>query len=637
MTLLGEPGTAINAWWLLSVVITGVFAALRSARATGARPSPWDSCTLRAPPVRVLPQRRPRQSRLPLRAPVALLCVRTARATREAVEGDPRRGAPGCTAQALSYVYYTFFSCVLLAAAGALGWLRTRRLATSCRGGRSPHRCSAPPRASSPASSTGSTGGTPSCTTRRPGLGTLGLKIRHLLVPIAEHPLPPLRALRGRRPRPASPVTTRTPSPDWGRWAPSASWMLLLRGGRAAGLARGDMTRTRRRGGAHPRGPARVPGGWHRIALQRAGFSRHSRLQPHRGVHRVLLALRGGSRLGAWRWGARPDPRPARARRGRAAALVRRDRPGQHQGAAPLLRAGARQFEEDRAFVRASSDACPRERWCSNYPTPPCLSTAPPAPGAVRPWPSVPPLPLAPVELGGGRRPKRDWQAAVRTSLPRPRPGWPPPASPASGSTAWASPRPSLPRRVRSPGVGGVRYVGEPPETSQDGRYLFLGLEGYAPPRRRARSRGLRAGGERRLRPPRPDIARASGRGRRPTAGGARATRGRFVMNQMAREREVTLTARLPVGTRPPTRPRAPRREAVETRPAVHRRVMVIAEAAATAGAPCFPRASGCSSILLRTPATRPRPASARRLPGRRHRSRAGDPAPDEEGVDEGE
>ena len=27
MTLLGEPGTAINAWWLLSVVITGVFAA----------------------------------------------------------------------------------------------------------------------------------------------------------------------------------------------------------------------------------------------------------------------------------------------------------------------------------------------------------------------------------------------------------------------------------------------------------------------------------------------------------------------------------------------------------------------------------------------------------------------------------
>jgi hypothetical protein len=128
----GEPGTALNAWWLLSVVATGVFAAF-SFRALDLGPSlafglgylyalsPYAFFRNVAHIVLVY-------HFIPL---IALLAIRTAEGRPERLVRVPRAAVLlGCAAQGLSYIYYSFFSCVLLGAAGALGWLRTRRIAT---------------------------------------------------------------------------------------------------------------------------------------------------------------------------------------------------------------------------------------------------------------------------------------------------------------------------------------------------------------------------------------------------------------------------------------------------------------------------------------------------------------------------
>ena len=104
----------------------------------------------------------------------------------------------GCAAQGLSYIYYSFFSCVLLGAAGLLGWLRTRRLATL--------RLAAAGVALIVLGT--AVGLAPSLLYwhehgRNPDLqyklvleaDLFALKIRHLLVPIPDHPFAPFRAL----------------------------------------------------------------------------------------------------------------------------------------------------------------------------------------------------------------------------------------------------------------------------------------------------------------------------------------------------------------------------------------------------------------------------------------------------------
>ena len=132
VTTLGEAGTAINAWWLLSVVATGVFAAF-AFRALDLGPtlalglgylyalSPY-AFYRNVGHVSLV------YHFVPL---IALLAVRTAEGRPEKLSRGARAAVLlGCAGQGLSYIYYSFFSCVLLGAAGLLGWLRTRRLAT---------------------------------------------------------------------------------------------------------------------------------------------------------------------------------------------------------------------------------------------------------------------------------------------------------------------------------------------------------------------------------------------------------------------------------------------------------------------------------------------------------------------------
>ena len=103
-----------------------------------------------------------------------------------------------CAGQGLSYIYYSFFSCVLLGAAGVLGWLRTRRLATL-------NLVAAGVLLIVIGTAIGLT---PSLVYwqehgRNPDLqykfvreaDSLGLKVRHLLMPISDHPFAPFRAL----------------------------------------------------------------------------------------------------------------------------------------------------------------------------------------------------------------------------------------------------------------------------------------------------------------------------------------------------------------------------------------------------------------------------------------------------------
>jgi phosphoglycerol transferase len=196
----GEPGTAINTWWLLSVVATGVFAAfalraldLGAALALGLgylyALSPYAFYRNVAHVSLVY-------HFVPL---IALLAVRTAEGRPERLSRGARAAVLlGCAGQGLSYIYYSFFSCFLLGAAALLGWLRTRRLVTL--------RLAA---AGVLLIVIGTAAGLlPSLLYwhehgRNPDLqyklvlesDLFGLKIRHLLVPIRDHPLAPWRAL----------------------------------------------------------------------------------------------------------------------------------------------------------------------------------------------------------------------------------------------------------------------------------------------------------------------------------------------------------------------------------------------------------------------------------------------------------
>jgi phosphoglycerol transferase len=195
-----EPGTTLNAWWLLSVVATGVSAAF-SFRALDLGPSlAFGLGYLYA----LSPYAFYRNVGhvplvyhfIPL---IALVAIRTAEGRPERLAGGARVAVLlGCTAQGLSYIYYSFFACVLLGAAGLIGWLRSRRLATLRLAG-----------AGVLLILIGTAAGlAPSLLFwhehgRNPDLqykvvyesDSFGLKIRHLLTPIPDHPFAPFRAL----------------------------------------------------------------------------------------------------------------------------------------------------------------------------------------------------------------------------------------------------------------------------------------------------------------------------------------------------------------------------------------------------------------------------------------------------------
>lgn len=125
---LGSAGAAINTWWLLSLVLGGVLAAF-AFRSLGL--SPWLSFALASlyatTPYGLL--RNVSHVNLvfhfvPL---IALLAIRIAEGRADALRGRARVVVlVGCAAQGLSYVYYSYFGCLLLGAAATLGWFRTK-------------------------------------------------------------------------------------------------------------------------------------------------------------------------------------------------------------------------------------------------------------------------------------------------------------------------------------------------------------------------------------------------------------------------------------------------------------------------------------------------------------------------------
>lgn len=198
-----EPGTAINLYWLSTVTFSAVAAT-------------WAFRRLRVRPgialvLGILYGFQPYSFyrnivhvnlAFPLVPLLALLCLRTG-GTRP---GDETRGErwvtmTACLAQGFSYVYYSFFACVLLAIAAPVGWLRTGSGRLARRAGVAVLVLVA---------------GTavqllPSALYwRRHGVNPdleyksaaqtdlFGLKLRHLLVPIDEHPVPAFRAFSAR-------------------------------------------------------------------------------------------------------------------------------------------------------------------------------------------------------------------------------------------------------------------------------------------------------------------------------------------------------------------------------------------------------------------------------------------------------
>lgn len=127
--LLGTPGAAVNSYWLLSMVATGVTATFALRRLDLGRGPAFGLGVLYA----VLPYAfQHNTGHLPLVyhfVPlIALLCLRIA----EGAQADRGRGERAlllvaCGLQGLSYIYYSFFSCGLLLLAGAIGWVGTKR------------------------------------------------------------------------------------------------------------------------------------------------------------------------------------------------------------------------------------------------------------------------------------------------------------------------------------------------------------------------------------------------------------------------------------------------------------------------------------------------------------------------------
>ena len=196
--LTGEPGTAINLYWIATIVIAALAAAFALRR-------------LRLPPafafvLGILYAFQPYafyrnvehvNLAFPFVPLLALLLLRVA-GTRPEDEtpGERALTLAACVAQGLSYIYYSAFACLLLAAAAPLGWLRTRSLrpvrraaigiallvvcsaATVAptlvywkRHGYNPDLDYKPPRETE----------------------AFALKLRYLLTPIADHPLAPFR------------------------------------------------------------------------------------------------------------------------------------------------------------------------------------------------------------------------------------------------------------------------------------------------------------------------------------------------------------------------------------------------------------------------------------------------------------
>lgn len=131
VALLGHAGTALNAYWLLTVVGAGASAAWAFRRlAIPARVAFVFGVLYALVPGTFYRQVGHIALAHPFVPLLCLLCLRVAGARPESFDRRERWVTLGaCVLQGLNLVYYAFFACALLAAAIPMGWLRTRRSA----------------------------------------------------------------------------------------------------------------------------------------------------------------------------------------------------------------------------------------------------------------------------------------------------------------------------------------------------------------------------------------------------------------------------------------------------------------------------------------------------------------------------
>jgi hypothetical protein len=203
LAVSGEPGTAVNLYWLSTVVFSAAAAA-------------WALRRLRQPPalafvLGILYACQPYafyrnvghiNLAFPLVPLLALVCLRVAGARPEDETGPERAITfAACVAQGFCYVYYTFFTCMLLAIAAPIGWLRRRDRRLLRRAGMIVLvLCVATGLTILPSAIYWQRHGTNPDLDYKAAAQTdqFGLKLRHLLVPIVDHPLPLLRAIASR-------------------------------------------------------------------------------------------------------------------------------------------------------------------------------------------------------------------------------------------------------------------------------------------------------------------------------------------------------------------------------------------------------------------------------------------------------
>jgi hypothetical protein len=196
--LLEQPGAVINVAWLLAIVASGLSAAWALRRLEVPAATAFVFGLLYA----FLPYGFYRNvthfgTFFPFVPLVALLALRIAGDAPERQDARERwQTLAGCLAQGLSYVYYAFFGCFLLAAAGAIGWARTRRLRSlrlAAAGMGLLALGAAIPLVPSAAYWSRHGRNTLLGYKQVADADSYGLKIRQLLVPIEGHPLAPLR------------------------------------------------------------------------------------------------------------------------------------------------------------------------------------------------------------------------------------------------------------------------------------------------------------------------------------------------------------------------------------------------------------------------------------------------------------
>ena len=201
--MLGHAGSALNAYWLLTVVGAGVSSSWAMRRLGVPRWTAFVFSALYA----LLPGTFYRQvghiaTAYPLVPLLCLLLLRVAGTRPERLDRRERVAVlAACLLQGLAFIYYAFFACVLLVAALPIGWLRARRLALLHLGAwailllvlgsaipllPSVHYWALHGRNPELAYKTAADS------------DIYGLKLRHLLLPTNSHPLPILRAVATR-------------------------------------------------------------------------------------------------------------------------------------------------------------------------------------------------------------------------------------------------------------------------------------------------------------------------------------------------------------------------------------------------------------------------------------------------------